>query len=603
MTTARTGAALPALLTALLLLASFAASAVERILAFDADIVVRADASMQVTERIAVVAERVRIKRGIYRDIPTTYVDRNGSRFTVGFRVRSVNHYRAAAADRLDTLTDGRAENWFTEAIDNGVRVYIGRRNVFLEPGIHVYEIVYETDRQLGYFADHDELYWNVTGNAWRFSIEHASATLTLPGTPPRESIRVEAYTGPTGARERDYTTRIDTHGRVRFETTKTLPPGAGLTIVVGWAKGYVWQPSGLDRLRGFAADNAVIVTAVLGLLVLLAWYAVAWTRAGRDPAAGPLVPRYEPPKGHSPAAVRFLRRMGYDSKTFTAALLNLAVRGQVTLAELDDGSYRVARTGPGHARGLAADEMALLSRLPTGAGLVLAASNHERVRTAMATHEAALQHDYGRRYFNRNEGVVVIGAIISVLTALATVYMQAERANVSSGTVIAFASLLVVVNLVFRYLMPAPTRVGRRLLDRLDGLREYLQIAEADEIRLIGAPDKTPEHYERLLPYAVALDCEHAWSKRFRDVIARAVAGGEYQRPGWYSGGHWNAGRLTGFATAVGTGLATATAAAAVAPGSSGGSSGFSGGSSGGGSSGGGSSGGGGGGGGGGGW
>jgi hypothetical protein len=52
---------------------------------------------------------------------------------------------------------------------------------VFLERGTHVYEITYRTTRQLGFFDDFDELYWNATGNGWTFAIDRAAAIVHLP--------------------------------------------------------------------------------------------------------------------------------------------------------------------------------------------------------------------------------------------------------------------------------------------------------------------------------------------------------------------------------------------------------------------------------------
>lgn len=152
---------------ALLLLAAMSsapARAQERILSFDSMIRVNVDASLTVTETIAVEALGQEIKRGIYRDFPTVYPQPDGSRPESGFEV-------------VEVLRNGEPEPWFTEGNLDGVRVYFGQEDVFLEPGRHVYRLTYRTTRQLRFFADHDELYWNVNGNGWRFSADKVSAT------------------------------------------------------------------------------------------------------------------------------------------------------------------------------------------------------------------------------------------------------------------------------------------------------------------------------------------------------------------------------------------------------------------------------------------
>jgi hypothetical protein len=180
---------------AFLLLCSLAVQADERILSYDSEIQVHAGGSQFVTETIRVRAEGQRIKRGIYRDFPTEYRTRTGSRLRVEFRVASVER-------------DGQPEPFHTRQLSNGVRVYIGRSDLFLKPGEYTYRLSYTTDRQLGFFDKHDELYWNVTGNGWDFHIDQVSARVQLPAGIPPQGITAEAYTGPQGAQNRDYRTK-----------------------------------------------------------------------------------------------------------------------------------------------------------------------------------------------------------------------------------------------------------------------------------------------------------------------------------------------------------------------------------------------------------
>ena len=135
-----------------LLLLTGLAQADERILSFHSDIEVNPDRSMIVTETIRVRAEGNKIKRGIYRDFPTRYTDHYGTDYHVGFQVLSVQR-------------DGKAESYHQEDLSNGIRTYIGRSNVYLPQGDYTYTISYRTTKQLGFFTDFDELYWNVTGN------------------------------------------------------------------------------------------------------------------------------------------------------------------------------------------------------------------------------------------------------------------------------------------------------------------------------------------------------------------------------------------------------------------------------------------------------
>ena len=116
-----------------------------------------------------------------------------------------------------------------------------------------------------------------------------------------------------------------------------------------------------------------------------------------------------------------------------------------------------------------------------------------------------------------------------------------------------------------------------------------YLTTAEEDRLNVLNPPEKTPELFERYLPYALALDCENEWNTKFAAVLAAAAAAGA-TAPLWYSGNHWDSGRTGGFTDSLGSSMSSSISSASTAPGSSSGSSG--GGSSGGGGGGGGGSG-----------
>ena len=209
-----------------LLVAPFsAASASEVIRDFHSDITVHEDASMTVRETIRVISEGIQIRHGIYRDFPITYEDTLGNRYKVGFTI-------------LDIQRDGAPEPYHMEDIANGKRIYIGNKDMLVSSGEHTYTIAYKTTRQIGFFQDHDELYWNVTGNGWEFPIQKASASVILPGDALHNVISAEAYTGPQGSQGRDFETSTGPLRSVEFRTTRTLNAREGLTIVVAWPKG-----------------------------------------------------------------------------------------------------------------------------------------------------------------------------------------------------------------------------------------------------------------------------------------------------------------------------------------------------------------------------
>lgn len=613
----------------------------ERILRFSSEIAVEASGDLKVTETIEVVCAGERIKHGIYRDFPTRYAGLFGSAVAVAFEVREV-------------LKDGKREPWRTASIENGVRVYIGDEDVTLKPATYTYVLTYRTDRQLGFFDAHDELYWNVTGNGWEFPIERTIATVALPDG--AVAISAEAYTGHAGARGTDYASWRDANGRVVFATTRPLEPREGLTIVVAWPKGFVHEPTREEKAGYFLADNRSTVAGLAGILIVLGYYLLTWRRIGRDPEAGVIVPLYDAPEGFSPAAVRYVMRMGFDGKAFAASILNLAVRGWLSIDEDKHGLYTLTRKGT-DGSALSTSEARMARQLfKSRASLALKPENHSVIAEAMDGLRKNLAVEYEKLYFLLNKGALVPGLVISVLALAAIVilgrdpipgaFMSVWLSGWTAGctllvvtsfkawrtargrpslkrlvgygqalimTVVALPFLageclglwffsqatsipavacvlvIVLLNILFYHLMKAPTIRGRQVMDAIEGLKLYLSVAEEDRFGELHPPEKTPEIFERMLPYALALDVENTWCEQFADVLERTQAGTKYS-PAWYTGVLFTAGTAAGVAAGLGA-MSSSISSASSPPGSSSG------------SGGGGSSGGGGGGGGGGGW
>jgi uncharacterized membrane protein YgcG len=589
------------LLVALALCCVRAAAADERILDYHSDIRVLTDSGVEVTETIRVRAEGVRIKRGIFREFPTIYTDDGGERTTVSFEVRGVRR-------------DGASEAYRLERRANGVVVYAGQADRFVSPGEHVYEIRYRTDRQLGFFDDHDELYWNVTGVGWIFPIDQATASVHLPDATAYDRVRFEAYTGPQGARGRNYRAQLG-EGGVEFETTRALGANEGITIVVGWPKGLVRAPGAIARLRYFVRDNVPLAAAVLGLLAVFAYYVLVWRRYGRDPQPGVIIPRYRPPQGETPASMRYLERQGYDNRCFVAGILSLAVKGYLVIEQEKGGlfrkdSYVLRRTGQSQTL-LLSDEQVLYQILLGDRELLeLRKDNYAVLSSASATHESVLQRQHREKNFRLNRiwrylglaltAVVLFGGIIGAARANGYGPEWFLTTQVGWATV-AIALLGLLTNRLFGRVMPAPTREGRRRLDEIEGFKLYLEVAEGDELKLAGAPRKTPQLYETYLPFALALGVSQAWSEQFAKVFLMQPN----YTPQWYTGERWDVSDVGSFSSSLSSSFSSAVESASIASSSSapGESSGFSFSVGGGDSDSGGSSGGGGGGGGGGGW
>jgi len=568
----------------LLLLYASPLWAQERILSYDSQVQVNADGSLDVTEHIRVRAEGKSIRRGIYRDFPIRYRDRHGRRVVVGFEM-------------IDVQRDGRPEPWFTETVGNGIRINTGNDDFLPVPGEFTFTLRYRTTRQLGFFDGHDELYWNAIGTGWIFAIERGSVEVGLPEPVPMGQLAAEGYTGAQGTQGRDYLASIPAPGIARWELTRPLAPHEGFTIVLSFPKGVVAAPSRAQSLWWLLRDNLALLVALLGLAWLLAYCVRTWHRIGRDPAPGTIIVRYEPPADFSPGCLRQMLRRAYDTRCFSADVLSLAVGGELTIKRdkrLLKDDWTLER-GAGHAGFVVPPaQKPLLAGLFAGGrrSLELEKGNAASIQQAMQAHAKTLKQRLEPDYLKRNGSSVLKAFLILLVSVVAALLLSA--ANMTTGLML--AAVFVVVGLMlatwiaFIFLVQAPTPKGRALLDEIEGLKRYLTVAERQDLaRLPGPQAEEPlldaERFEFLLPYAVALEVEEAWTKKFTLAAGAAAAAAATASIAWYRGS--DIGSIGNFSQAIGSSLSSQIASSSTPPGSSSGSGG--GGSSGGGGGGGG--------------
>jgi uncharacterized membrane protein YgcG len=514
-----------ALLAFAFLLALFSpALADERILSFDSDITVNKDSSLTVTETIRFNVEGIDIRRGVIREFPTRYEDERGDDVNVGFEVISV-------------ARDGKPEPYRIDQVSNGVEVRIGDPDILLSRGAHTYVIKYRTTFQLGYFPEGDQLFFNTTGHGWVFPIDKATATIRLPQG--ARTTRLAVYTGAYGSKDSDATIAETAPGIVRAETTQRLGSHEGLTIVAEWPTGFVDKPGTGAVAWRWLTDNLAALAGLLGLAGSGGFLYWAWTRWGRDPPRGTIIPLFTPPDNIEPAEARYLADMGYDNKIFAAAIVNMAVKGAVKIEE-DPGwfskTFKLQRTGQG-AEQLAPVERAAYDQLfLLGDEIELKQANWKRIKAANDAVKTRLQLAHVGKSFHENGGALAGGFVILVAAGLG---IWATAGNgiapwVGGGAV----ALGVVLVGFFAKWMKAPTVTGQAKRDRIDGFRMFLDTAEKERWEVLNPPEMTPQLFEKYLPFALALDVDHSWSQTFeREMRLHDPSGTYAYQPRWYSG------------------------------------------------------------------
>ena len=617
---------------------ALAAQAEEAILRFHSDIVVNTDASMDVTEAITVVSEGNRIRHGIFRDFPTRYTDKHGVQQTVDFAVRSV-------------LLDGHSEPYVIESISNGKRVRIGSKDVVVQSGTHNYTIKYQTARQLGFFEKYDELYWNVTGTGWDFKIQDASVNVQLPANAViQQSAVYTGSFGVSGKDAKGFTSSSNIYSAqttrvlhsnegltiaVSWQKGIVMPPsqsqqrvwwlrdnagffGLGLTLL--GVAGYffsAWARVGRDPPRGTiiplfhppedlgpagvryvwkqAFDNTALAAAFVSLGVkkyLKITNANGQYTIERLAGQGAVLTATEASLHNLIPEVPF--ELEQSNHVKVASLVNNLQRNlekayNGTLFNNNYGWFAIgiilSIIGLAISAYLIPDDLGIT-------GLFIGGFSSVFWLAVLFASSTAVKGVFGAGGFltklKSTVSLIFVVPFLGAGIAVPVAFLSSETFSpillAIVGTTIAIGAL----NILFYYLMPAPTLAGRQVLDQIDGFRLYLSTAEEKRLDALNPPEKTPELFERYLPYAMALDCENAWNKKFAAVLAAAAAAGAVSA--WYSSGSNHSG-YNDMGNSLGDSLASTISSSSTAPGSSSG------------SGGGGSSGGGGGGGGGGGW
>ncbi len=602
----------------------------ERILSYVSDITLLTNGTVDVTETITVRAEGQQIKRGIFRDIPTTLTNPDGSILRSNLNVVSVSR-------------DDKPEPYFTQDIRDGTRIYVGDADVYLSSGIYRYTIRYTMTRMARYFENHDELYWNATGNFWSFPINKAIARITLPEGAVISELAV--YTGRQGETGADASVTLNSDNTATFRATRPFAAGEGMSVAALFQKGVLIEPDNAQKTLNFLSDHRKTIFPLLAVLIVLLYYYFAWDAVGRDPKKGVIIPLFRAPKGFSPALVHFIHHMGWKKSgwtAFTAAIISLATRGLVDIST-DDKKKTTFKSLEGDDRRLPRGEEVINTYLQSKGTIKVNKTTGPGLLKNRGAFLKAIESENRNAYFFNNYLYVGIGFALSFLSIIGLIAMgilPAEQGVLILGTgfglgimsmvvggaistggmgrffvfvwfgvifinlggslarlfsgfdidqpLIAVVSI-VVINIIFLFLMRAPTVQGRKIMDQIEGFKLYLETAEKDRLNFLGEPEFSIERFEEILPYAIALGVEKPWASRLegeflRNTIEQPRGG---YRPRWHHGSGFNSSSLSSNISGIAAGMSTAMISAQ--PSSSSSSGGGGGGSSGGGGGGGG--------------
>ena len=499
----------------LLALAALPALAEWRITDFHSTVNIDGHGAATVSERITLLFDGE--YHGIYRDIPIQYPGPHGTSYALFLKITGVS--------------DGSGHSLkYESSIRNGYRhlkIYI--------PGAvdttKTVEIDYRVPNAVRYFPSYDEFYWNVTGNDWPVPIDHASASVRLPGN-AAGSLRAQAFTGLYGSLSHDATAQVN-GSDVQSETTDPLPMRGGLTLDIYIPKGILQQPGALTRATWFLRSNPLVLLPPWAFAVMF----FLWWFKGRDPKPGlSVAPMYDPPPGMTPAEVGSLIDDKVNPRDITSTIVDLAVRGFIKIEEtVDRGLVFHHKDYIFHLliprdkwTGLAAHEQVMLENIFAGSATETRLSSlKNRFYTAIPVIREDVMSELRRKgmylidpdsanaYMLGGALLVAAPFILLAVTGAADVFSSAPVAVVT----IAVASLIV---WLFGRVMTCKTLKGARTRIAILGFEEFMNRVDADRIKRMP-----PNTFEKFLPFAMALGVEHHWAQAFAGIVQNP--------PNWY--------------------------------------------------------------------
>lgn len=518
----------------------------ESIKDFNTEIIVNADGSLDVTEKI-IYDFGGNSRHGIFRDITLSRETTDG--------VRSIRIANVSVTDE----TGSRLQ--FTQPYKSGYEeIKVGDPDILIS-GIKTYNIKYTVYGAVGYFNDYDEIYWNSTGNEWDVAIESASAQVILPKNFGSEELRISCYSGSHGSRgscTKSETVKNNPAGevsRVDF-SSPALVPREGMTIAVGFPKGFVSLPSRFTAIMLFIYSYPLILLPLLTLIIMT----YLWYKHGRDPKGAPvIVPEYNPPFDLTPLALAGILNQKVKDKDLSAEIIYLATKGFIKVNKIENadhglgldllraylatktfikvnkgGDYRLDllrsysdTNGPDKL--LKFDQMlldGLFKKSKTVKVSDLENSFYEEVNPIT---DQVFSYLVSGGYYPQSPKDVFnryFAGIIFMIFVASFIYGGDE--SMLSSLNFWFVGISFLIVYLFSHIMPKKTELGMKAHDKILGLKDYLQIAEKDRLKFNNAPERTPERFERLLPYAMVLGVEESWAQEFKDIYT--------QPPSWYS-------------------------------------------------------------------
>lgn len=501
----------------------------ENIKSFESTYVINQDSSIDVTEDITYDFGDNQ-KHGIERQIQTTFSDKKAAISNVFAINENTGDYLNASVSQSDKYTVIRIGNSDT-----------------LVTGIHEYKIRYQLVGAFNYFSDKDEFYWQVTGTGWEVPIANASAIVDFANLGVDNATAYYCYAGTSSSQNACQKASLSTDKTYTFSQVQ-LASQNGLTIALAFAPGSVEKtiiPLTFGEKYGF------YMTIGVEIFLLLIFIASVLYTNRYALKKGTIVPLYDPPEGMTPIETGFVLDTKADARDISAELIYFAVNGYLKITKIDSKSifgkhsdYELTKlkemlpdeTKPYDSEIFEAifqfGNTVKISELQARSG----ASTLSGQGASLIQIPRDIRNFFAEKGFvSKHAQATTMSVLVLIFIAFALVTMLGGAGIIPGLTFLGSYKLALIGSyfllfggIFFSGLMMKPlTKAGAELRDQALGLKMYIKTAEIDRIKFHNAPEKTPEQFEKLLPYAMVFGLEKEWAKQFEGIYT--------QNPSWY--------------------------------------------------------------------
>ncbi len=523
----------------------------EEILRFDETLQILPDGKITVVEQIDYDFGALD-RHGIFRTIPTIKTNEEGKKFVLDY------------SNFVVVDDKGNPYRYSKSGSDGETTVKIGDPDKTIT-GEHTYSISYSVAGALTYFSDHDELYWNVTGDNWQVPMNAVIARIQLPAAVAKNNLRIACFTGSSGSTETNCnSTYNEKEKTVTIQTSRSLDSYEGMTVVVGFPKGLVavLEPkeyvSFWETFWGRVLIAAIIVVAVVWYIIAPLVLPVLWWKYGRDPKSpvGEASAWFAPPKGKdgralTPGETGTLVDERADNADITATIIDLARRGYLKIIEKTKGDIHLKKeTSLVTGDILQPFEKTLFNGMfKTKDTITLKTADLTKVvsDTKNKLYESVVDEEFFPKNPQSIRTAFSVGGVLSLMT----------------GNFLLFLSLI-----LFGYHMPRKTILGAGAAAMARALKSFITSQE----RQFKFQAQKQMLFEKMLPFAIAFGVERIWIARFAEM--------HLAKPDWYQG-YFSRFNVIAFSDSLHSTSTNVAHAATPTSSSSGFSSGFSGGGS----------------------